>query len=84
MADSAPTMVVCAARKSSLVPSCTDATVLVQMLRGEAGSDLRQLVDDSPYSIMFGPDKCFRDTNKVGLLVGAFGYLCTVETRATS
>lgn len=23
------------------------------------------LTNDSPYSIMFGPDKCFRDTNKV-------------------
>ena len=23
------------------------------------------LNNDSPYSVMFGPDKCFRDTNKV-------------------
>ncbi len=26
---------------------------------------MKALNNDSPYSIMFGPDKCFRDTNKV-------------------
>ena len=37
------------------------------MLRGEAGQDMKALNNDTPYSIMFGPDKCFRDTNKVGI-----------------
>lgn len=36
-----------------------------QMLRGAAGEDMATLNNDSPYSVMFGPDKCFRDTNKV-------------------
>lgn len=37
----------------------------VKMLRGPAGEDMEGLNNDSPYSVMFGPDKCFRDTNKV-------------------
>ncbi|CAM9891253.1 unnamed protein product, partial [Ectocarpus sp. 13 AM-2016] len=30
----------------------------VKMLRGAAGEDMSTLNNDSPYSIMFGPDKC--------------------------
>eukprot|EP00904_Undaria_pinnatifida_P004761 jgi/Undpi1/14286/HiC_scaffold_9.g03935.m1 len=37
----------------------------VKMLRGPAGENMEELNNDSPYSVMFGPDKCFRDTNKV-------------------
>lgn len=39
------------------------------MLREPAGKDMSALKSDSPYSIMFGPDKCFRDSNKVGMFL---------------
>lgn len=47
-------------------------TIRPQLLRGTAGEDNEKEIDlttlnnDSPYSVMFGPDKCFRATDKVG------------------
>ncbi|CAM9582776.1 unnamed protein product [Ectocarpus sp. 4 AP-2014] len=41
----------------------------VKMIRGAAGEDMSTLNNDSPYSIMFGPDKCFRDTDKVHFIL---------------
>eukprot|EP00752_Nemacystus_decipiens_P005999 g5417.t1 len=41
----------------------------VKMLRGPEGADMTTLNNESPYSVMFGPDKCFRNTNKVHFIV---------------
>jgi len=37
----------------------------LKLLRADPAPDLEELSNDTPYSIMFGPDKCGMDTNKV-------------------